>query len=204
MRRLITLITLTLALSAVQAQDRLPYTHNAEDGQKHMKFMGMNMGGKLATFVNKLRQKGFTADNRNSTPTSTVMTGKFAGYNNCTLMIYPNSEGNVYLVGVIFPENDTWMGLHTNYSTIKNMLIQKYGEPIDCKEEFDTDYPPRDDFDRMHQTRMERCKYSTIFALDEGRIVETISTTSMNCYVMLLYGDEEGYNINKENAIDDL
>ena len=203
MRRLLTLIVLVLTLS-VQAQDNMTPNPNNNSSQQHMKFMGLKMGGKLSTFVNNLKQKGFTTNTNVSNLTSTVMTGKFAGVNDCTLMVYPNDEGNVYLVGVVFPSLETWGTLYSNYKTIKDMLIQKYGEPYDCVEEFNTSYPPTDDRDRMHQTRMERCKYSTTFSLPEGRIVEAITTASMSCYVLLVYADEAAYATNQESAIDDL
>lgn len=203
MRRLLTLIALVLALT-VQAQDNMTPNPNNNSEQQHMKFMGIKMGGKLSTFVNNLKQKGFTTDTKTTNLQVTIMNGKFAGYNNCTLMIYPNSEGNVYLVGVLFPELETWSSLYANYSSIKDMLIKKYGEPLDCTETFDTDYPPRDDMDRMHQTKMERCKYSSIFDSEGGRIVESISTANFSCYVMLVYGDEHAYKTDQENAIDDL
>lgn len=200
MRRLITLITLVFVLT-IQAQDRPVPTPN---NQQHMKFMGMKMGGDFSTFVNKLKQKGFKEDYTNSNKKATLLMGKFAGYDDCMLMVYPNSENNVYLVGVVFPFQESWSNLYSNYISIKNMLITKYGKPTECVEEFDTLYEPSDDKDRMYQTKMERCKYKTSFDFHEGKIIENISVAEMDCYVSLLYADEIGYKVNNESAIDDL
>ena len=43
----------------------------------------------------------------------------------------------VYKIGVIFPEQDKWSGLSTNYYDLKNMLIEKYGKPIEELEKFE-------------------------------------------------------------------
>ena len=66
-----------------------------------------------------------------------VLQGDFAGFKGCIIGVSTLKTTNVVnTIAVIFPECDNWSKLENNYQTLKEMLIQKYGEPADCVEKF--------------------------------------------------------------------
>ena len=169
----------------------------------HMNFMGIPITGNADALAKKLiKEKGFVLDNDNQTEHPTLF-GRFAGHDRCMIIIVADKNGNAFGVGVIFPIQDSWPLLYGNYSSIKSNLTTKYGEP-DSTERFETTIEPTDDFDRMHQTRMGRCKYNSTFYTDEGKVTLSINNVQTNCYVYLLYHDRENSIEATREAIDDL
>lgn len=66
----------------------------------------------------------------------TVLTGKFAGYSDCTLYINAvDDEEIVSFVNVYFPQTDSWDVLYAQYNKLKKSLTEKYGEPNECLED---------------------------------------------------------------------
>lgn len=128
---------------------------------EHMKFMGISFGTNINNFVNQLKAKHFTYyDTVNDVR---IMNGKFAGYNGCKVYIYPTPDNEVALVVVNFSEAEQWTILYNNYRQIKEMLVEKYGQPDYCEEKFDSYTEPKDDRSKFHEVMMERCKFSTEF-----------------------------------------
>lgn len=85
------------------------------------------------------------------------------------------------------------------------MLSEKYGEPSEVVEKFDTYSEPDDDNSKVHAVKMNNCKYYTIFELENGSISLSISNGDyLGCYVMLVYFDKTNGEIIRQNAIDDL
>lgn len=200
MKKLMLLLFFLTAIMTLHAQDleaQKPGT------TQHLKFMGLEMGGNILSFVDSLKQKGFKYHTTLDGGTY-VMKGRFAGVNDCKIMVNPNNKNNVHYAGVLFPYLNTWLTLYSNYKTIKSMLIQKYGEPFSSTEEFDSLFEPLDDIDKMLHVEMGRCKYSTSFVFKEGFILEQISNVEGDCYVSLIYTDKDASDDNRESAIDDL
>jgi hypothetical protein len=195
------LLSFSMAFMTLYAQDLESQKHN---NIQHMKFMGIEMGGTISSFVANLKDKGFIYDSAASDEQFQLLKGRFAGEDNCMIMVYPNADNNVYLVGVVFPFAETWSRLYSLYSTLKSMLTKKYGIPSSCIEKFDTIYEPLDDFDKLYQTKMQRCNYLTLFNLQEGDIVDKISTSNRDCFVCLMYVDKMASDDERKDAIDDL
>ena len=170
--------------------------------EEHMKFMGISFNENIKTFISLLEDKGFTyfqdIDN------TQIMKGKFAGYTDCTLFIYPTINSQIRAVAVDFPRTKQWSVLYGNYTHIKDMLSQKYGSPASCEEEFESIITPQNDRDKMHEVEMERCKYSTVYLTNTGSISVKITSVEMICSVSLLYSDTINMKINESSAIDDL
>ena len=135
-----------------------------------------------------------------------ILQGDFAGYKNCYVAVSTlDQEDLVYMVGVMFPDLDQWSLLENNYTKLKEMLITKYGEPIDVVEEFQSTYQPRTDNEKLHKLKFDECTYKSIFESDKGRIVLTISHESvMKCFVVLGYVDGINGLRAQDAAIDDL
>lgn len=179
----------------------------AQSESEHFTFKGVPIDGSLNSFVEKMKQKGYTY----LTPMddTALMKGAFAGYSDCSIYVISTKQNNlVYMVGVSFPESHSWSNLSSNYFSLKKMLTTKYGEPSDCTETFNAYSQPNDDQTKLLYAKTNRCKYRTIFTTSKGVISLTIScvkTDSSNySYVQLSYFDYINSNINRSEAIDDL
>lgn len=169
----------------------------------HLTFKGVPIDGTLNEFVGKLKQKGFTKIGEEQG--IAILEGDFASFKGCTVAVYEHESGLVNRVGVVFPEKDTWSLLYNDYSKLKEMLTQKYGKPSEETEEFQGYSAPRDDNSRMHEVKMDRCKYICDFTTDNGVIELRIAHNSViSCYVVLIYVDLENETKVQSSAIDDL
>lgn len=178
-------------------------TSYSQNANNHMTFKGIPINGSLSDFTAQMKQKGFT--HLATQDGIAAFTGEFAAYKECTIAaISSKSTNTVSKVGVIFPECDTWSRLYGNYSHLKEMLTQKYGEPIDCVEMFDTDDEPRDDNSRMHEVRMDRCKYVTTWRTEKGDIELAIIHADYTSCVRLSYWDKINTEKVTNSAMDDL
>jgi len=87
----------------------------------HLAFRGVPINGSLSNFMSKLASVGYTKTGSNT------LSGKFAGYDNCTLTVY--GDNPVQRVSVAFPVISNWNKLEAAYDALKDMLTEKYGEP---------------------------------------------------------------------------
>lgn len=178
-------------------------TATAQTG--HLTFKGVPIDGSLTSFVGKLKQKGFSQIT--TSEGVTILKGDFAAYKGCTIAAVSDESGNVYRVGVIFPDQDTWVRLHNNYATLKELLTQKYGNPENVVEEFQSSFRNReiDDNTKMHYVKFDQCRYISSFSTEQGNIELRIDhNESLDCYVVLIYEDASNSNKVRSSAIDDL
>lgn len=131
----------------------------------HLKFKGIPINGTPDEFGAKLQQAGFSFYFQIDDG-SKWYKGNFAGYNNCDVVVKANGE-LVYEIVVLFPEDYSWGQLYNTYSSIKDMLTTKYGEPLFCKEKFEN--TPSyinidDDNDKFSEVKDNHCRYYTAFA----------------------------------------
>ena len=171
---------------------------------EHLTFKGVPIDGTLNEYVSKMKQNGFT--HLGTEDGTAILNGDFAGYKDCYVGVSTLKQNDlVNKIAVIFPDNDTWSTLSGNYFDLKKMLTEKYGEPSDVVEKFDTYSQPRDDKSRMYQVGMDRCKYYSIWQTDKGEIQLSIEHESVIKYfVRLGYFDKINNEIIKAKAIDDL
>lgn len=191
MKKLILTMMLLVGLTAV-----------AQTG--HMTFKGVPIDGSLNTVVSKLKQKGLTL--MHSEGGTAMLMGDFASFKNCTVGVFEHESGIVDRIAVMFPDKDTWVLLYNDYSKLKNMLIEKYGEPAIVEEVFQNQSSYGfDDNDKMHEVRMDRCRYICDWETENGAIELRIEHNGMvGCYVFLLYVDSENESKVHSSAIDDL
>lgn len=180
----------------------------AQTEMEHLTFKGIPINGSLNSFVQKMKQKGFTYDDTYNNVA--LLKGTFSGYSGCKIFVFPTQKADVvFQVGVNFPEAESWNVLFSNYSSLKEMLTAKYGEPSDCTEKFDAYSQPRDDQMKMLYVKTDKCKYETVFiSPKKGYIKLIISHVQVDyidsCYVSLIYVDYANYMSNQSEAIDDL
>ena len=179
----------------------LPITVFAQS--EHLAFKGIPIDGTLRQFTALLTQKGFTKIG--SEKGVSMLVGDFAGYKDCSVIVSTMEKQDlVYMVAVKFPNLDTWSLLESNYTKLKNMLTQKYGNPSSCVEKFQHNYV-NDDSERLFELQMDRCEYKTVFDTEKGKIALTICNERFSsCYVLLGYVDGINGAIMNDAAMDDL
>ena len=176
----------------------------AQADSQHLAFKGVPIDGTLNAYVQKMKQNGFTVIGTEDG--IALLKGDFAGYKNCTIGVATLKQKDlVSKITVLFPDQDTWSHLSSNYFSLKELLTEKYGDPSDCVEEFQTRVEPRDDNSKMHEVKMDRCTYYTTYEIEQGTIQLLIAHNSvMSCYVMLAYFDKINSDLIKNEAINDL
>jgi len=194
MKKIILLLTLMCAAVMLPAQEN----------NEHLTFKGIPIDGTLKEFTAKLKQKGFT--HISSEEGAAMFNGDFAGYKNCTAVVISSKERDlVCKVGVVFSSCDKWSELESNYMSLKRMLTEKYGEPSECVEKFQSPFPPKDDNQKMHSLRLDMCKYYSVFETERGNIELQLSHQSITkCFVTLSYYDGINQKAILSDAMDDL
>lgn len=176
----------------------------SQDKSNHMTFKGVPIDGPLSEYVNEMKRSGF---NQVETKEGVaILQGDFAGYKDCLIgVVTLDQKDLVHKITVIFPDKDTWSNLSSNYFNLKELLTEKYGEPSEVVEKFDTRSEPDDDNSRMHQVKFDNCKYYTTYETDEGSIQLSIDHESVSsCFVRLTYFDKINGKIIREKAKGDL
>ena len=170
----------------------------------HLVFKGVPIDGTLKEYVAKMVQDGFT--NLGTQDGTTLLNGEFAAYKNCTLGVSTLKQKDlVYKIAVTFPKKDTWSTLSGNYFELKEMLTEKYGNPTEVVEKFDSNSQPHDDNDKMHKVEFDNCKYYSVWNTDKGEIKLSIQHESVwRCYIQLTYTDKINSTIIRAKAKGDL
>jgi len=189
------ILTLILSLTTM-----LTFAQTSE----HLSFKGVPIDGTLNVYVSKMKQNGFTLIGTEDG--TAILNGDFAGYKGCYIGVSTLKQKDlVHKIGVIFPDKNTWSTLSGNYYDLKEMLTEKYGEPSEVVEKFDTDSQPEDDNSRMYEVGLDRCKYYSIWRTSNGEIQLSIEHESvLKYFVRLGYFDKINSEIIKAKAIDDL
>jgi len=171
--------------------------------QDHLSFKGVPIDGTLKQYTQQMQSKGFTLNGTQDGVA--ILSGDFAGYKGCTIGVATlNGKDLVSTIAVIFPDCDTWSRLYSCYSSLKEMLSEKYGEPKDVVEMFESKYVD-DDNDRMHQVKMDGCKYASVFSTALGDIELSIEHDGVTkCFVLLKYYDKQNSESVRAAAMDDL
>lgn len=168
----------------------------------HMKFKGIPMEGTLNSFVQKLKDKGFTYLGQQDG--TALLKGEFAATKGCTVGVARFSDRDqVNLVAVIFPEEETWSSITKSYFNLKDMLTEKYGAP-ESIEEFSDGEPPSD-FLKFHSIIKDECNYLSEFTCEGGRIQLTMKKQDYNtAAVILRYIDNANADETRKKVMDDL
>ncbi len=168
----------------------------------HMKFKGIPMEGTLNSFVQKLKEKGYTYLGQEDG--MALLKGEFAATKGCTVGVARFADRDqVNLVAVIFPEEETWNSITRSYYNLKDMLTEKYGNP-ESIEQF-SDREPSDDFLKFHALLRDECTYISEFACEGGKIQLTMKKQNYNtAAVILRYIDKANADETRKKIMDDL
>ncbi len=180
------------------------FAQNNTETTEHMTFKGVPIDGTLNEYISKMKQSGFTLIGTEDGVA--MLKGDFAAYKGCIIGVATlKGKDLVSKITVIFPAQETWSSLSSNYYNLKELLTEKYGEPSEIVEKFDTHSEPYDDRDRMHAVKMDNCKYYTIYELEKGSVQISIDHQSViSCFVTLTYFDKLNSEKVRQKAIDDL
>lgn len=169
MKKLISTILCLFVCLATFAQSAEP---------SHLTFKGIPIDGTPTTFGNKLKAAGFTFDYEYDNIHWYI--GEFAGYKSCYIGV-KHSKNLVYEVVVLFPECYSWDMLYNDYTSLKNMLTKKYGDPYACEEKFENTPSYRnieDNNDKFEEVKDNHCCYWAFF----------IETTTMGNLIIEIKG----------------
>ena len=173
---------------------------------EHMSFKGVPIDGTLNEYVAKMKQSGFQY--LGAEDGTALLNGDFAGYKNCHVAVTTLKKIDlVHKIGVIFPNQETWSRLYSNYSDLKQMLTDKYGNPNEEVELFDVKpfQLPLDDNMKMNQVGIDNCKFFTVWKTDKGEIQLSIDHSGFtSCFVKVVYFDRINSAIINEKVKDDL
>lgn len=180
------------------------FAQNNTDTTEHMTFKGVPIDGTLNEYVSKMKQSGFALIGTEDGVA--MLKGDFAAYKGCIIGVATlKGKDLVSKITVIFPEQEAWSSLSSNYYNLKELLTEKYGEPSETVEKFDTYSEPDDDNAKMYEVGMDRCKYFTTFELENGSIQLSIENGGFSSsFVMLSYYDKINSEKIRQKAIDDL
>lgn len=171
--------------------------------QEHLTFKGVEINGSTENFIRQMENKGFSIlKNRDS---RAVLKGTFSGKPNCLLLISTmEKEDVVSSVQVLFERELTWSALSNNYDTLKNMLTEKYGQPVEVKEHFVNLYS-EEDFLKITRLMANDCQWRSAFETGVGQIVLYITyETEYGSHVVLEYKDRINCMKQREAAMSDL
>ena len=159
MKRLLTIVAFIFSFMFVMAK-----TPN-----NHLTFKGIPITGTLESFAQKMQAKGFKKilSNKNWV----VLEGYFAGYSGCKISVHKVPNRNIlHKVVVCLPEKSSWANLEKEYYKFKDMLTNKYGEPVLQSETFKEGASTFSDATKMLSLKEGNCDYWTQWEVDNGYI----------------------------------
>ncbi len=176
---------------------------SAQTEAEHLTFKGVPIDGTLSEYVAKMKNAGFRYIGAEDG--TAILQGDFAGFKDCTIGVSTLKSLNIVnQIAVIFPARKDWSSLENNYEHLKSMLTQKYGDPADVVEKFQSKYVDSND-DKLIELMMDRCTWYTSYKTNNGKITLSIlKTQTLQYHVVLLYYDKINTDTVRSAAIDDL
>lgn len=192
---------LRIIVALLSISSSLLYAQTQEN--PHLMFKGVPIDGTLSEYVAKMKLNGFAVVA--SEPGMSMLQGDFAGYKDCFVGVVTMKQKDlVSRIKVLFPDRDDWASLHGNYLNLKEMLIQKYGQPAEVVEEFPSNSTVTSESLKYMYAQGGECNYFTAFETPKGRVSLRIDNTDSKCFISLTYTDKINGEIMKAKAIDDL
>lgn len=168
----------------------------------HLKFKGIPVDGNYKVFAEKLIQKGFKQ--KEVTPDGIVLTGNFMAEPEVIVVVYPDPTSKcVSTVAAMIDAGDNWASIERKYYSVVDTYKEKYGEPKEHVEEFDTEYSSSDLF-RRSALQEGRCNYKSQWEVEGGSITISLLYLSFDYYVVCAYLDEQNVKALHQTIIDDI
>lgn len=166
---------------------------------EHLTFKGVPIDGTISEVCKELENKGLTFISADET--MGVLKGTFAGYSNCFIGV-SGREGRAAGVTVLFSDCSSWNEVSGQYFALKDALEQKYGEPSNCVERFETS--PSSDFMKYYAATNGQCIYATTFSVAGGKVTLRIGGSDSGAYAALHYQDGENFEAARKIDSEDL
>ena len=168
----------------------------------HLKFKGIPVDGNYKVFAEKLIQKGFKQ--KEVTPDGIVLTGNYMAEPEVIVVVYPDPTSKcVSTVAAMIDAGDNWASIERKYYSVVDTYKEKYGEPKEHVEEFDTEYSSSDLF-RRSALQEGRCNYKSQWEVEGGSITISLLYLSFDYYVVCAYLDEQNVKALHQTIIDDI
>ena len=198
MKKLLLMLLCSVAICSSFAQT------NETNIEQHLKFKGIPIDGTPSEFGAKLKNNGFTYA-RTIDSGLVIYKGSFAGYNNCEVGVKSNNN-LVYEVVVLFPKSYSWNHLNNTYSSLKEMLTTKYGNPesIEKFENTPSYINIEDDNNKYREVENGRCAYGSSFVSLLDGLGSIMLEIKKSCCVGLHYKDYYNEKKKESAAINDL
>lgn len=154
----------------------------------HFTFKGVDMGKNKSEFVRELISKGYKYHTLNGSieHEGYLLDGEFAGYDCGMIGVYCSGNDVWKIVLWLDPRTD-WYSLKSQYNTLKDAYITKYGEPSGDFHFFKSPYDEGDGYEAL-AVKSDKCRYYTIWELSNGSISLEI-TNDME--VKIVYEDAQ-------------
>ena len=167
----------------------------------HLKFRNIEIDGNVSQFVEKLKEIGYTV--KMEADEAYILNGIFIGKESKLCVLITEKTKTVWGVGVYLPENSSWEALKSEYKTIKEQLVKKYGSISSCTETFTSPFSEGDGLE-LSALEKNKCTYVSYWELKMGTIMLKIS----NNLVIISYYDkinaEKSESEKTERIFDDL
>lgn len=202
MRRMIAIIAgLLLACVWLDAQDE-PRQRTLPEDIPHLKFMGIPIEGSPLPMIEKLKGKGFTFVEQKGT--SFILTGTFAGYQNCAVGISVK-DNFVWKVSVSFPVQQSWNAVKSMYEKFKTSYNEKYETRPECTEKLTQRFREGTGQEQWG-FEDESSKWQSVFSLPEGFITLAVmyNRQSSNLFLVVDYVDRVGYLMKVQIDMEDI
>ena len=158
------------------------------NAQGHMTFKGVEINGKAADVVKQLENKGFEKVSQENGVS--LLTGTFTGQQVIVGVISTPISKTVSRIAVMYPTGgDSWTIVSNQYEGLKERLTNKYGEPDEVIEKFETPYSPTSF--PLQAFQLEKATYRTRFKSENGGVTLSILHYKTETVVCLLYWDKE-------------
>jgi hypothetical protein len=175
-------------------------TSYAQSGSK-LYFKGIPIEGSLTEFCQKLKSKGLTLINRNSS--AAVFEGEFTG-RHATIGVAATNDGrHVFAIAVFFDASQEWNTLVRTYYYFKDLYTSKYGKPSVVHEKNPA-------YSSANSALMaELCQgtvlWGTLWEVAGGEIEIGIESSSIyEGMVMITYRNSQNEKAKTQNDLDDI
>ena len=168
---------------------------------EHLKFRNIDITGNVTEFVDKLKGLGYSVALESDE--AHILNGLFIGKECRICVLITEKTKTVWGVGVFLPENNAWTALQSEYKTIKEQLVKKYGQISNNIEIFHSPYFEGDGRE-MAALENNKCTYVSYWEIRTGTIMLKISNNTLLISYYDKINTEKSENEKIEKIYDDL
>lgn len=190
MKKILFTAIILLIASVIYAQDA------------HLKFKGIPIDGNYKEFAQKLIQKDFRQIEASND--GIVLKGNFMATPGVMVIVYPEPSSKVVsVVSAMIEAGEKWPAIEGKYNDVVDTYKEKYGDPTYHIEEFTADVFNNDSM-RLSRLKDGQCDYKSLWDVEGGRIVISLTYLQFNYYVMCSYLNEQNVKALRQTIIDDI